>query len=42
LGMRLGEGSGAQVALSVVRCAVATFNGMATFEEAMVANRDKS
>lgn len=41
LGMRLGEGSGAQVALAIVRCAVATFNGMATFEEAMVANREK-
>jgi nicotinate-nucleotide--dimethylbenzimidazole phosphoribosyltransferase len=39
LGMRLGEGSGAQVALAVVRCAVATFTGMATFEEAMVAGK---
>lgn len=39
LGMRLGEGSGAQVALAVVRCAVATFNNMATFEEAMVAGK---
>ena len=37
LGMRLGEGSGAQVALAVVRCAVATFTGMATFEEAAIA-----
>ena len=41
LGMRLGEGSGAQVALAVVRCAVATFSGMATFEEAMVATKEK-
>ena len=41
LGMRLGEGSGAQVALAVVRCAVATFSSMATFEEAMVATKEK-
>ncbi len=40
LGMRLGEGSGAQVALAVVRAAVATFNHMATFEEAVVAKRE--
>ncbi|MEQ1789152.1 MAG: nicotinate-nucleotide--dimethylbenzimidazole phosphoribosyltransferase, partial [Rickettsiales bacterium] len=40
LGMRLGEGSGGQVALAVVRCAVAVFIGMATFEEAMVADRN--
>lgn len=39
LGMRLGEGSGAQVALALVRCAVAIFTGMATFEEAMVAGK---
>jgi nicotinate-nucleotide--dimethylbenzimidazole phosphoribosyltransferase len=39
LGMRLGEGSGAQVALAVVRAAAATFTGMATFEEAMVATK---
>ncbi len=39
LGMRLGEGSGAQVALAVVRCAVATFTGMATFAEAAVAGK---
>jgi len=37
LGMRLGEGSGAQLALALVRAALATHNGMATFEEAMVA-----
>jgi nicotinate-nucleotide--dimethylbenzimidazole phosphoribosyltransferase len=39
LDMRLGEGSGAQVALAIVRAGVATFTGMATFEEAMVANK---
>ncbi len=40
LGMRLGEGSGAQVALAIVRCAVATFNNMATFAEAAVVGRN--
>lgn len=39
LQMRLGEGSGAQVALAIVRAAMATFNGMATFEQAAVSNR---
>lgn len=34
LGMRLGEGSGAVVALPVLRAAVATLASMATFEEA--------
>jgi len=34
LGMRLGEGSGAALALSVVRAAVALFTEMATFEGA--------
>lgn len=34
LGMRLGEGSGAAVALGVLRAALATHNGMATFAEA--------
>ncbi|MFW0151573.1 nicotinate-nucleotide--dimethylbenzimidazole phosphoribosyltransferase [Mycobacterium sp. smrl_JER01] len=34
LGMRLGEGSGALVALPVLRAAVATLGSMATFEEA--------
>jgi nicotinate-nucleotide--dimethylbenzimidazole phosphoribosyltransferase len=34
LGMRLGEGSGALVALPVLRAAVATLADMATFEEA--------
>ena len=36
LGMRLGEASGAAVALAVLRAAVATHNGMATFAEAGV------
>jgi nicotinate-nucleotide--dimethylbenzimidazole phosphoribosyltransferase len=39
LGMRLGEGSGAAVALSVVRCAVGLFTGMATFESAGVSEK---
>lgn len=40
LDMRLGEGTGAAMALGVVRGAVATHNGMATFAEAGVDNRD--
>lgn len=36
LGMRLGEGSGAAVAVSVIRAALAAHNGMATFAEAKV------
>ena len=36
LGMRLGEGSGAAVALPVLRAAVATLASMATFAEAAV------
>lgn len=39
LGMRLGEGSGAAVALLVARAAVACHAGMATFAEAGVADR---
>jgi len=39
LGMRLGEGTGAAVALSVVRAAIALFTDMATFESAGVSNR---
>jgi nicotinate-nucleotide--dimethylbenzimidazole phosphoribosyltransferase len=39
LGMRLGEGTGAVVALPVLRAAVATLASMATFEGAQVANR---
>jgi nicotinate-nucleotide--dimethylbenzimidazole phosphoribosyltransferase len=40
LGMRLGEGSGAAMAAGLVRAALQTFDGMATFEQAGVANRD--
>ena len=36
LGMRLGEGTGAAVAVSILRAAVACHNGMATFEHAGV------
>jgi nicotinate-nucleotide--dimethylbenzimidazole phosphoribosyltransferase len=39
LGMRLGEGSGAALALSVVRAAVDLFTRMATFEGAGVSER---
>ncbi len=39
LGMRLGEGSGAAVAVSVLRAALACYAGMATFAEAGVANK---
>ncbi|WP_045390504.1 nicotinate-nucleotide--dimethylbenzimidazole phosphoribosyltransferase [Falsirhodobacter sp. alg1] len=38
LGMRLGEGSGAAVALMVLRAALEAHNGMATFAEAGVAS----
>lgn len=38
LGMRLGEGTGAAVALPIVRAAVATLADMATFAEAQVSN----
>lgn len=37
LGMRLGEGTGAAVALPIVRAAIATLASMATFDEAAVA-----
>ena len=39
LGMRLGEGSGAAVALLVLRAALACHTGMATFEEAQVSDK---
>lgn len=39
LGMRLGEGSGATVALPILRAAVATLASMATFGEANVAGK---
>ena len=37
LGMRLGEGSGAALAIQILKGAVACHSGMATFEEAGVA-----
>ena len=40
LGMRLGEGSGAALAIGVVKAAVACHNGMATFAEAGVAGKE--
>jgi len=40
LDMRLGEGSGAAVAVGVIRAALAAHNGMATFAEAGVADKD--
>lgn len=39
LGMRLGEGSGAAVAVPLLRMACALHNGMATFDEAAVAQQ---
>ncbi len=39
LGMRLGEGSGAAVAVPLLRAACTTHNDMATFSEAMVATQ---
>lgn len=39
LGMRLGEGTGAALAASIVRAAAATHAGMATFAEAGVSNK---
>lgn len=40
LGMRLGEGSGAAVAVPLLRMACALHNGMATFAEAGVSDRE--
>jgi nicotinate-nucleotide--dimethylbenzimidazole phosphoribosyltransferase len=40
LSMRLGEGTGATLAISVIRAAARAHNEMATFAEARVANRD--
>lgn len=40
LGMRLGEGSGAAIAASIVRAAAATHAGMATFGEAGVSDKE--
>jgi nicotinate-nucleotide--dimethylbenzimidazole phosphoribosyltransferase len=39
LGMRLGEGTGAALAIGIVQAAVAAFTGMATFTSAGVSNR---
>lgn len=41
LNMRLGEGTGAAIAIGVLRAAAACHNQMATFEEARVANAEK-
>jgi nicotinate-nucleotide--dimethylbenzimidazole phosphoribosyltransferase len=40
LGMRLGEGSGAAVAVLLLRAALACHTGMATFEEAHVSDKE--
>ncbi len=40
LGMRLGEGSGAALAVAVIKGALATHSGMATFAEAGVSDKD--
>ncbi len=40
MGMRLGEGSGAALAVGLVRAALDVHNGMATFEEAGVSDLD--
>ena len=41
MGMRLGEASGAALATSIVRAALSTHNGMATFAEAGVSESDE-
>jgi nicotinate-nucleotide--dimethylbenzimidazole phosphoribosyltransferase len=41
LGMRLGEGSGAALAVGIALAAVACHNGMATFAEAGVAGKEQ-
>jgi nicotinate-nucleotide--dimethylbenzimidazole phosphoribosyltransferase len=40
LGMRLGEGTGAALAVAIIKSAVACHNGMATFAEAGVAGKE--
>lgn len=42
LGMRLGEGSGAALALGIVKSAIRCHTGMATFAEAKVAGSDQA
>ena len=39
LGMRLGEGTGAVLAMNIIQTAVAAFTGMATFTTAGVSNK---
>ncbi len=41
LGMRLGEASGAALAVAIVKAAVAVHRGMATFAEAGVSGKDE-
>ena len=40
LGMRLGEGSGAALAINILKAAAACHAGMATFGEAGVSDKD--
>jgi len=40
LGMRLGEGTGAALAVAIIKAAIACHNGMATFAEAGVAGKE--
>ncbi len=40
LGMRLGEGTGAALAMSIIEAAVKIYNEMATFDSAGVSNKD--
>ncbi len=40
LGLRLGEGSGAALAFGIIKAALACHNGMATFAQAGVANKE--
>ena len=42
LGMRLGEASGATLAIAIVKAALACHNGMATFAEAGVSGKDEA
>ena len=42
LNMRLGEGSGAAVAASIIKLALALHNNMATFSQAGVANKEST
>jgi nicotinate-nucleotide--dimethylbenzimidazole phosphoribosyltransferase len=39
LGMRLGEGTGAALAIKLIQASVAAFTGMATFAAAGVSNK---